>query len=62
MTQTIVGGLEIVSITLGEADNEYRIFESLNGTGMPLTQADLLRNFFFMRIPAAQQDSTYSDV
>ena len=44
LTQTVVGGLEIVSITLGEADNEYRIFESLNGTGMPLTQADLLRN------------------
>ena len=29
----------------------HRIFESLNHTGQPLTQADLLRNYLFMRLP-----------
>ncbi|MFV2110340.1 GmrSD restriction endonuclease domain-containing protein [Micromonospora sp. LOL_015] len=32
-------------------DNVYRIFESLNNTGLQLTQADLLRNYLFMRLP-----------
>ena len=47
----IVRQLELVSITLGESDNEYRIFESLNAKGEPLSQSDLVRNHFFMRIP-----------
>ncbi|MGH3925845.1 MAG: GmrSD restriction endonuclease domain-containing protein, partial [Pseudonocardiaceae bacterium] len=29
----------------------HRIFESLNYKGQPLTQADLLRNYLFMRLP-----------
>ncbi len=60
LEQVITGGLELVSITLEEPDNEYRIFESLNATGTPLTQADLLRNYFFMRLPVAEHDRTYS--
>ena len=32
-------------------DNVHRIFESLNYKGQPLTQADLLRNYLFMRLP-----------
>ncbi len=59
LQQVLTNGFELVSITLSEADNEYRIFESLNATGTPLTQADLLRNYFFMRIPIAQQDAIY---
>ena len=50
--------MEVVSITLGDDDNEYRIFESLNWKGAPLSQADLLRNYFFMRIPADQQQDS----
>lgn len=38
---TILSKIEIVSITLGPDDNPHRIFESLNGKGTPLTQADL---------------------
>jgi uncharacterized protein with ParB-like and HNH nuclease domain len=60
LEQVIAGGLELVSITLEEPDNEYRIFESLNATGAPLTQADLLRNYFFMRLPVPQHDFAYS--
>ncbi|WP_039939308.1 GmrSD restriction endonuclease domain-containing protein [Streptomyces himastatinicus] len=43
--------LSLVTITAGPRDNVYRIFESLNNTGVPLTQADLLRNYLFMHLP-----------
>lgn len=42
--------LTLVSITLDDGDNPYIIFESLNHKGAPLTQADLLRNYFFMKL------------
>jgi len=44
-------GLSMVEIDVEHGDNEYRIFESLNNTGLALTQADLLRNYLFMRLP-----------
>lgn len=62
LEKVIIGGLEMVSITLGEDDNEYRIFESLNAKGAPLSQADLLRNYFFMRIPQKEHETAYHDV
>ena len=46
-----MSGLAIVAVTAGAGDNAYRIFESLNNTGLKLTQADLLRNYLFMRLP-----------
>ena len=51
LERTIVSGLAIVAVTAGAGDNAYRIFESLNNTGLKLTQADLLRNYLFMRLP-----------
>ena len=51
LERTIVSGLAIVAVTAGVGDNAYRIFESLNNTGLKLTQADLLRNYLFMRLP-----------
>ncbi|MDQ3547222.1 MAG: DUF262 domain-containing protein, partial [Chloroflexota bacterium] len=62
LEKIITGGLELVSITLDVDDNEYRIFESLNAKGTPLSQADLLRNYFFMRIPAHEHETAYHDV
>src|SRR5262249_41527931 len=48
--------LVLVSIVLDKDDNPHLIFESLNAKGQPLAQADLIRNYFFMRIhPQAQQ-------
>ncbi|WP_438290447.1 DUF262 domain-containing protein [Streptomyces sp. HUAS TT7] len=41
----------LVTITAGPQDNVFRIFESLNNTGKPLSQADLLRNYVFMKLP-----------
>jgi len=38
------------------------IFESLNAKGRPLTQADLIRNYFLMKIPVNQQDDIYSNL
>lgn len=49
--QAIAGRLSIVAITADHDDNVYRIFESLNNTGLKLSQADLVRNYLFMRMP-----------
>lgn len=54
--QTIRTGLSIVEITAEHGDNVYRIFESLNNTGLQLSQADLLRNYIFMRLPERGAD------
>jgi uncharacterized protein with ParB-like and HNH nuclease domain len=58
----ILGKLTLVSITLDDRDNPHLIFESLNYKGTPLTQADLIRNFFFMRLPSAEHDKVYSEL
>jgi alkylated DNA nucleotide flippase Atl1 len=59
--QAIRAGLSIVEITSERGDNVYRIFESLNNTGLQLSQADLLRNYVFMRLPKRGED-VYADV
>ncbi|MDH6578858.1 DUF262 domain-containing protein [Kitasatospora sp. MAP5-34] len=43
--------LSIVEITADRGDNVYRIFESINNTGVGLSQSDLLRNYVFMLLP-----------
>jgi alkylated DNA nucleotide flippase Atl1 len=43
--------LSIVEITAEQGDNVYRIFESINNTGVGLSQSDLLRNYVFMLLP-----------
>ncbi|MBB5958309.1 alkylated DNA nucleotide flippase Atl1 [Saccharothrix tamanrassetensis] len=57
--QAITGQLSIVEIAAHPDDNVHRIFESLNHTGQPLTQADLLRNYLFMRLPT-RADHVYA--
>jgi uncharacterized protein with ParB-like and HNH nuclease domain/uncharacterized protein YecA (UPF0149 family) len=57
----IINNLSIVSIALTANDNPYVVFEGLNAKGLALTQADLIRNYFFMRIDLAQQDEIYKD-
>ncbi|GAA1905711.1 DUF262 domain-containing protein [Streptomyces sodiiphilus] len=53
--QLVVSRLSFVLIAAQVGDNVYRIFESLNNTGLKLTQADLLRNYIFMRLPTIAQ-------
>lgn len=56
----ITANLSIVSIVLSPDDNPYLVFESLNAKGQPLTQADLIRNYLFMRIPTDDQEDQYT--
>ncbi|QKW07396.1 DUF262 domain-containing protein [Streptomyces sp. NA04227] len=50
--QAITSRLTLVTVTAERRDNVHRIFESLNNTGLKLSQADLLRNYLFMRLRA----------
>lgn len=56
---TLTSRLTLVSIILDKNDNPHRIFESLNGKGRPLSQVDLIRNYFFMRLPEAEHERVY---
>lgn len=51
--------LEIISITLNQDDNPQLIFESLNSTGVALSEGDKIRNFILMGLPTKQQNSFY---
>lgn len=55
LEEAVIFGLGLVSVTAQAGDNVYRIFESLNNTGLKLTQADLLRNYLFMRLSTRSQ-------
>jgi uncharacterized protein with ParB-like and HNH nuclease domain len=46
--------LSLVAITV-DGENPYEIFESLNWKGLPLEEADLIRNFLFMQVPPGEQ-------
>jgi uncharacterized protein with ParB-like and HNH nuclease domain/predicted transport protein len=62
--EDIVNGLQrlmIVDIALDRTyDNPQLIFESLNSTGLELTQADLIRNYVLMGLSPDHQDTLYS--
>ena len=62
---TIEHSLQVVMINLGDEDDPYLIFESLNFKGEPLTQADLVRNYLLMRFKhsisaGGEQERIYS--
>ena len=57
----ILEQLVVVNITSEDKDNPYLIFESLNNKGQELTQADLVRNYLFMKLPTNQQSSVYKE-
>jgi uncharacterized protein with ParB-like and HNH nuclease domain/predicted transport protein len=53
--------LVIVDIALErDHDNPQLIFESLNSTGLDLSQADLIRNYVLMGLPSKQQHEIYT--
>ncbi len=56
-----IGKLSIVEIALGKDDNPQLIFESLNSTGMDLSQADLIRNYVLMALPPEKQELLYKN-
>lgn len=51
--------LEIINIVLNQDDNPQLIFESLNSTGVALSEGDKIRNFILMGLPAKQQNDYY---
>ena len=42
-----------------QKDNPQRIFESLNSTGLELSQADLIRNYILMGLPRKEQEQVF---
>jgi uncharacterized protein with ParB-like and HNH nuclease domain/predicted transport protein len=55
-----IGRLVIVDVALDRlTDDPQLIFESLNSTGIDLSQADLIRNFILMRLPENEQTKLY---
>ena len=57
-----LGNLLIVNIALErDRDNPQLIFESLNSTGLDLSQADLIRNYVLMGLPPKEQESLYKN-
>ena len=60
LKRIITHNLSMVSIILGQEDDPYLVFESLNAKGLPLTQADLIRNYFLMKIHDNEQEEVYS--
>ncbi len=62
LKKIITSYFSVVSIVLDSDDNPYLVFESLNAKGRPLTQADLIRNYFFMRIHIDQQEDIYKNL
>ena len=52
--------LLLVDVTLDRGiDDPQLIFESLNSTGVDLSQSDLIRNFILMRLPEKEQTRLY---
>lgn len=51
--------LEIINIRLGVEDDAQLIFESLNSTGLNLSEADKIRNFLLMSLNAEEQEQCY---
>ena len=57
-----IGRLVIVDVTLDpKTDDPQMVFESLNSTGMDLSQADLIRNYVLMRLKERDQTRIYED-
>lgn len=55
-----VSKLIFVDIALDrQKDNPQRIFESLNSTGLELSQADLIRNYILMGLPRKEQEQVF---
>jgi uncharacterized protein with ParB-like and HNH nuclease domain len=60
--EIIKSRLMVVMINLGDNDDPYLIFESLNFKGSPLEQSDLVRNYFLMRFPVTEQQAVYDEL
>ena len=53
--------LQIISIELDADDDAQLIFESLNSTGLALTEADKIRNYLLMSLTAKEQQLCFKN-
>ena len=56
---TAITKLEIINISLSNDDNPQLIFESLNSTGLALSEGDKIRNYILMGLPTKEQNIYY---
>ena len=56
-----INKLEIISVTLDPDDDPQLIFESLNSTGLALTEGDKIRNYILMGLSPKDQERYYDD-
>lgn len=56
-----ISKLKIVDVILAKDDEPQRIFESINSTGLKLSQADLIRNFVLMGMDPEMQNKIYKE-
>ena len=56
-----IQGLEVMILDLEKQDDAQRIFESLNSTGLALSEADKVRNLVLMGLPSNVQEQVYTD-
>lgn len=56
-----LGHLQVISITLESGDNAQLIFESLNSTGLALSEGDKIRNYVLMGQPPQAQNQLYEN-
>ena len=60
MFLVLTQAFQVVFIDLNRDESPYRIFESLNAKGKPLSQADLVRNYIAMRLSPRMQEKVFS--
>lgn len=53
--------LMIIDITLHQEDDAQLVFESLNSTGLDLSEGDKIRNFILMGLPSDLQEKYYEN-
>ncbi|MEJ5918779.1 DUF262 domain-containing protein [Corynebacterium sp. H78] len=58
---TAIGRLQIMLLELEDQDAPQRIFESLNSTGLELSEADKIRNLVLMDLTAQEQEHLYEN-
>ena len=58
LLDTVTRRLALVVVSI-DGENPYEIFEGLNSTGLPLEEADLIRNYVFMQVPLPKQQEFF---
>ncbi|MGC4960934.1 DUF262 domain-containing protein [Gordonia sp. DT101] len=53
--------LQVMALDLEQQDDPQRIFESINSTGLELSEADKIRNVVLMHQPSHEQDDLYEN-